>query len=81
MILVDMSQNKVAFLRFRLVIFYFFMICLRPNSYVEVIPHRTKLKFEKFSKCGLKVTLMRCINLIKFNANFMEEFGWLYFNI
>ena len=28
---------------------------LRPNSYVEVIPHRIKLKQEKFSKCELQL--------------------------
>ena len=34
----------------------------RPNSYVEVISHRIKLKSEKFSKCESNTKLMRCMN-------------------
>ena len=29
---------------------------------MEAIPHRIKLKQEKFSKCELNATLMRCLN-------------------
>ena len=35
---------------------------LRPNSYVEVIPHRIISKKEKFPKCELNAILMRCMN-------------------
>ena len=35
---------------------------LRPNSYVEVIPHRIKLRWEKFLKFELNATLMPCMN-------------------
>ena len=41
---------------------YYFWLVLRPNSYPEVIPHRVKLKQEKFSKCELNATFLRCMN-------------------
>ena len=37
-------------------------MAIRPDSYVEVIPHQIKLKEEKFSNWELNATLMQCMN-------------------
>ena len=58
--------------------YFYFSFCIRPNSYVEVMLHGIKLQWEKLLKSDLNVTLIWYMNPIKFNAKFIEYFGWLY---
>ena len=49
---------------------------LRSNSYVEVIPHRIKLREENFSKFELNATLMRYMNPNKIKCE-VRRIIWL----